>query len=361
MKRDKACPLCRHHLLDRIEAHGSRAELCLHCRGLWFEAGDLSAAIRAHDPGALPPQPLASSVGAKLGASEDRCPNCEDPLSVYTLSEANPLRVEICAVCSGAWLPHGNLDRALAGHQLPAAEQVIESERTWGNWFLQVLTGLPVEFNVAPRRKPVVTYGLILVTGLIHFALPYVEGLLGISRDALLLDPAQLGALSWFAGLVTSQFLHGSTIHLLGNMYFLWILGDNVEDVLGGARFLLFYLAAGVAAGLVYSFATDPAVPMLGASGAVSGVMALYAVLFRRSKLTFMLVVWQFKLIAPLYVAVWLAFNAAGFVLDSPGVAWEAHLGGFAFGGAVGLAAHRRLLRRRPLLRLLNSGAAPDG
>lgn len=358
MTRAKRCPACPQHLLEAIEARGSSADLCPRCGGLWFEAGSLSRAIRAHDPDALPPRPVAESVGKQLGASKDRCPNCEEKLESYQLSDANPVRVDVCCVCSGAWLPHGNLDQVLAGHQLPEAQLLIGADRSWANWFLQFLTGLPTEFNVQPRRTPGVTYALVLLNGLIHFAGPLILFFPAIGTVALALEPSRIGELSWFASLLTSQFLHVDTLHLLANMYFLWILGDNVEDVLGHRSFLLFYLLAGTAGGILFSLFADPEIPAVGASGAISGVFALYAVLFRRAKLTFMLIFWQFKLAAPAYLGTWVALNLAGWVFDVPGIAWEDHLGGFAFGLGVGLASHRRLLRRRPLLRLINSGAS---
>lgn len=359
MDKENHCPSCRQRLLDTIKAQGSLADICLRCGGLWFEAGNLSSAIRDHDPSAMSPEPVANSVRSKLGVSDDRCPNCRIPLSVYSLSEANPLPVEICQTCSGVWLPHGSLDRALAGHQLLNAEQIIQTDRTWANWFLQFLTGLPIEFNIVPRRTPGVTYGLVFICGLVHLASPFIYLLFGVSVDLLALDPELIGQPTWFASLLTSQFMHVNTIHLLGNMYFLWILGDNVEDVLGRRAFLIFYLSAGIAGGVFYSFFVDPSNPAVGASGAISGVLAVYAVLFRRSKLTFMLLFWQFKLRAPFYVGIWVAFNVAGWAFGAAGVAWEAHIGGFIFGMAVGAAAYSRLLSRRPLLRLLNDGAAP--
>ena len=358
VSKTKRCPSCRRSLLQEIEAHGSLVHVCVRCGGLWFEAGDLSRAIRSHDPTAIPPEPLASSVGEKLTVSSDQCRTCEEQLGVYNLSTANALRIEVCQNCSGVWLPSGNLDRALAGHQLSHAQQAIDSDRTRAHWFLQFLTGLPTEFNITPRKTPVVTYGLILVNALIHFAAPFAYLLGTISAFFLALDPEEIGKLHWVASLFTSQFLHVTTIHLLGNMYFLWILGDNIEDVLGGAAYLTFYLAAGVAAGIFCSVTVDPAASLAGASGAISGLLALYAVLFRRSKLTFMLVFWQFKLAAPFYVGIWVAFNLAGWALEVPGIGWEAHIGGFAFGLIVGLAFHRRLLARRPLLRLLNDGSS---
>ena len=118
---------------------------------------------------------------------------------------------------------------------------------------------------------------------------------------------------------MTSQFLHLNAAHLLGNMYLLWILGDNVEDVLGRRAFLAFYLLAGIAGGLLYSVVAGPATPAIGASGAISGVIALYAVLFRQSKLTFLLIFLQFELAAPFYVGIWILFNAVGWATGAAG------------------------------------------
>src|SRR5205823_358406 len=88
-----------------------------------------------------------------------------------------------------------------------------------------------------------------------------------------------------FASLVTSMFLHGGWMHVLGNMWFLWIFGDNVEDVLGHAKYLLFYVACGIAAGLTQYYAnTDSRVPMVGASGAIAGVMGAYLLKFPHAR-----------------------------------------------------------------------------
>ena len=275
----------------------------------------------------------------------------------HRLSEANPLRLEICPECAGVWLPQGELARAQAGHQLAPAEDVVGAETTWAHWFFQFLAGLPVEFNIAPRRTPFVSYGLIVLNALL-FQLFASWGLLfeGPAPD-LALHPDQLAGPGWWAGLLTSQFVHAGTLHLLGNMYFLWIVGDNVEDVLGRLGFLAFYLAAGAAGGIAYSLMTDqPGIAMVGASGAISGILGAYAIWFRRSRLTFMLVFWQFKLATPVYVAIWAAFNLAAWGMELPGIAWEAHLGGLAFGLAGGTLLFRPLLRDRPLLRLLGGG-----
>lgn len=154
--------------------------------------------------------------------------------------------------------------------------------------------------------------------------------------------------------LLSSQFLHGGLLHLGGNMLFLWIFGNNVEDELGSFRFLVFYLACGVAAGLVH-FATGPnsTVPTIGASGAISGVLGAYALLFPRARIhtLVVLVFWITVIPVPaiLWVGLWLALQLlqglSSYGADS-GVAWFAHIGGLV-GGLLLLPIFRRV-RRQP-------------
>lgn len=204
---------------------------------------------------------------------------------------------------------------------------------------------------VKERRRPVVTFTLIAVSCAVLLAGVFDPA--PFAQWALI--PDHLGQPQWWLSLLTSQFIHLGWIHLLGNMYLLWILGDNVEDLLGPWKFLAFYLGAAVAGDIVYSLLSQhPELPTAGASGAISGVMAAYAVYFRRSKLTFMVFVFQFKLRAPAYFGVWAVFNLGGWLVGLPGVAWEAHAGGLAFGLLFGLGTCERLMRRRPLLRLLS-------
>jgi membrane associated rhomboid family serine protease len=146
---------------------------------------------------------------------------------------------------------------------------------------------------------------------------------------------------------VTSMFLHGSLVHIGGNMLYLWIFGANVEDTLGHGRFLLFYLAAGVA-GAVGQAVVSPAsaVPMIGASGAISGVLGAYLLLFPYASI---LVVWifgffirSFHVPAIIVLGFWIVVQLlAGYITfsaratgreESGGVAWFAHIGGFLAG-----------------------------
>ncbi len=141
-----------------------------------------------------------------------------------------------------------------------------------------------------------------------------------------------------FGSLLSSMFLHGGLLHLVGNMLFLYVFGDNIENRMGHVGFLVFYLLGGVIATLAHGmFAPGSETPMLGASGAISAVLGAYIVLFPRQRvLTFVPPLFMFWLPAWLYIGYWafLQFvQAAGGV--SGGVAWWAHVGGFVFGVVV--------------------------
>jgi membrane associated rhomboid family serine protease len=142
--------------------------------------------------------------------------------------------------------------------------------------------------------------------------------------------------------LLSSMFLHGGLAHILGNMFFLYVFGDNVEERLGHGRYLLFYLAGGVMATLAHgAFMPSSPVPLVGASGAVSAILGAYIVLFPRQRvLTFIPPFFIFWLPAWLYLGYWALIQvveAVGglVVVAGDGVAWWAHVGGFFFGAAV--------------------------
>ncbi len=151
--------------------------------------------------------------------------------------------------------------------------------------------------------------------------------------------PCRLGGLTWQA-LVSSMFLHGSWMHLVGNMWFLWIFGNNVEDSMGHLRFLLFYLLTGVLAALTHVIA-EPAsvIPMVGASGAISAIMGAYVVLYPRARVHTLFIFIFFIRIIPLpawvMLGYWIVIQMASSALTpagGSGVAYLAHIGGFFAG-----------------------------
>ncbi|MCY3756846.1 MAG: rhomboid family intramembrane serine protease [Acidobacteria bacterium] len=168
----------------------------------------------------------------------------------------------------------------------------------------------------------------------------------------------EAGLLMGLAPLFTSMFLHGGWMHFLGNMLYLWVFGDNVEDWLGSARFLLFYLVCGLLASLL-QIAVHPGspIPMIGASGAISGVLAAYLVLFPAARvLTFVPILFFFYLVrlpALIFLGLWFLlqfFNGAVSLtagdLSMGGTAWWAHIGGFIAGLVLILKARKSRRRR---------------
>jgi len=201
----------------------------------------------------------------------------------------------------------------------------------------------PIRDHNPSGRTPYVVYALVAANVLVFLS---QLGLMDNSRalSQLYFDwaiiPARISDGEGFATLVSSMFLHGGWMHLAGNMLFLWIFGDNLEDELGHVKFLAFYLACGVGAGLVHVFAAPGSmVPTVGASGAIAGVMGGYLLLFPRARVDILLILIiffrVFAIPAWVVLAVWFGMQFIGGLgadPDAGGVAYWAHAGGFAIG-----------------------------
>lgn len=195
---------------------------------------------------------------------------------------------------------------------------------------------LPIGDDNSTRRTiPVVTYLLIFVN-VIVFLIELAAGDEFIYRwsftpSYFLTNPG----FEWIT-IFTSMFLHGGWMHLLGNMLYLLIFGDNVEDRMGHGRFLVFYLLCGVAATIAQLFATSYAdlnIPNLGASGAIAGVLASYLVLFPRQRVRVVVVAWVIPLPALLVIGIWFLLQVLYQMnYTNDGVAYMAHIGGFIAG-----------------------------
>ena len=197
---------------------------------------------------------------------------------------------------------------------------------------------LPLRDNVPSATRPTVTWAIIAVNLLV-----FLWELSAPDVLAFALVPARFSAdpAANAVTILTSMFLHGGWAHVLGNMLYLWIFGDNVEDRLGHGRYLLLYLAGGVAAAMAQvATSPDSAVPMVGASGAIAAVLGAYIVLYPRASVY----TWIFFAIVPIPAVVWLGL---WFVMQlfsgvaslgaaaTGGVAFFAHVGGFVAGLAL--------------------------
>ncbi|HHU75372.1 MAG TPA: rhomboid family intramembrane serine protease [Firmicutes bacterium] len=212
---------------------------------------------------------------------------------------------------------------------------------------------IPLRDNLRPGRFPIINISLIVLNAVIFV----YQSAMGREETFLLfmqygVIPLRFFELSTdivtaelYLPFITSIFLHGSWFHLLSNMLYLWVFGDNVEDRLGHAGYLLFYLAAGVAASLAHVF-TEPAspVPVIGASGAIAGVLGSYFIFYPRARILTLIPIGFFittaRISAKFFLIFWFflqIFNAFLLVGGSAQtVAWWAHIGGFVFGAAAG-------------------------
>jgi membrane associated rhomboid family serine protease len=225
---------------------------------------------------------------------------------------------------------------------------------------------IPISDNVPTRSFPLVTVLLIAanVAVWVFYQLPDLQH----STAQLAFQPCEVDnscppgtatGQSWLVTAFTSMFMHGSWLHIGGNMLFLWIFGNNVEDAMGKVRFFVFYILAGLAATALQTVVTltaapdaAGAIPNLGASGAISGVLAAYVLLLPTARvrvLIFLFFILFWEVPAFFFIGFWFLFQLwdGGFSLLHPdaggGVAFFAHIGGFVFGM---LTVHLFAIRR---------------
>jgi membrane associated rhomboid family serine protease len=228
---------------------------------------------------------------------------------------------------------------------------------------------IPIQDTVSSRNPPLAVYILIALNVLVfalELTLPPGE------RDRLFyllgIVPARYSHPQWaervgfrvddYWPFVTSMFLHGGWMHIIGNMWTLWIFGDNVEDRMGPVRFTMFYLVCGLIAGGVHWYTNpDSVLPTVGASGAIAGVLGAYFVLFPRAQVVVMFPIFFYPLFFQLPAVTYLLFWALSQLFSGAltlasaeevgGVAWWAHVGGFT----AGLVLHPLFVRPRRTVR----------
>lgn len=234
----------------------------------------------------------------------------------------------------------------------------------------------PIRDSIPSTRPPVINTAIIVVNVLVFlFQATLSDGQLAQMVHLYGIVPLRYVQPSWarevgfppleFWPFLTSMFLHGGIVHLVVNMWSLWIFGDNVEDKMGSIRYLAFYLLCGVASGLMH-LVTNPFSPMpaIGASGAIAGVLGAYFLLFPKSWILCVIPIFIFPLFvqvpAFVYLLLWFCLQFFSGTLsllnpeESGGIAWWAHIGGFA----CGLYFYRYFLRgaERRLLTQLSGG-----
>lgn len=388
------CPKCPGELLP-FTYRGIEFNCCSFCYGIWFDKGELAKFNRFDSDFPLKDGDTLPGKSAKV-----YCPRCpwdssipffrrKPSLKQIWYAPGVDLELDYCVNCGGIWLDEDEIAKVqkvlkredklqrkgliakvqkvlkregkLRRKGLVELKKVAERERaleariaqrevedtvSWGEWFFLFLTKLPREVYHPVHRFPKVTVALI-VTNMLVFLLVNMAWD-GSNTQAFFLTygfvPDKFRQLQHLWGVLTSLFLHGGPAHLLGNMYFLYTFGDNVEEYLGSLRFSIFYFLCGVIA-VMFHFAANihSTTPLVGASGAISGILGAYMLLFSHRKLYVLIFYRSIKLRALWYLGLWIAFQvlAASVTLQGgAGVAHLAHIGGF-LAGVVSIAGYR--------------------
>jgi len=201
---------------------------------------------------------------------------------------------------------------------------------------------IPIRDQIPTRHFPIVNYLLIAANILVFI----IMWLAGSAQEKLVYDfaliPANISSgldLGDFSDVLTSMFMHAGLAHLAGNMLYLWIFGDNVEDRFGHVKFIIFYLLCGLAATFAQlAFSTGSDIPNLGASGAIAGVLGAYIILFPQGKIRVLQGSRMVQVSALIVIGLWIVlqlFSSIGSIAgaaDTGGVAYMAHIGGFIAG-----------------------------
>jgi membrane associated rhomboid family serine protease len=328
---------------------GQDLDICPACMGLWSDAKELPRAAGLSFSDAATGEALA---GAKRTAC--RCPACAIPLYEREIERGSGIHADQCPQCSGLFLDHQEFSRIkryyAGGGAAPRAKRATATSRraeqpthisgdSDGATLFQLFTGLPLELDAPQTLFPPVVSALILLNLAVLVAAIWQ----GMAQwiDTLGVVPREIVSGHRLHTLLTSMFMHAGVIHFLGNMYFLYITGDNVEERFGRWKFLGFYLLCGVVADLVHILGHPTlGIPSVGASGAVSGVLGAYVVLFPhiRFRVRWFYFLWHhctWDFPVYVYFGFWIALQFLYAGLEVPGVGWLAHIGGFACGAGI--------------------------
>ncbi len=354
------CPKCGGTDFDSKAYQGVGVHRCGGCHGLLVASeslDDLIAAYLARHPD-LPPRrlELARSLPQPDGKPRS-CPACGARLRAVNYAYDSNVYIDRCEGCSRVWLDPEELvalARHWKGHPKlnrlgdSVAEAMLEREQfqeTLANlpslpWLL-ALSPLPIGDNLNASRLPVVNLLLMVICVVV----PVVAWWIGVPMERVWhvfgLVPARIVAGEAWLTTVTSMFVHGGFVHLLGNMFALAVFGDNVECRLGSVRYLIFYLVCGVAGSLAHT-AYYPAetVPAIGASGAIAGVLGAYVVFYPQATIR---TIYGINAPAFAYIGVWIASQLFAILLivkygHGAAIGYFAHLGGLATGLLVAIS-----------------------
>lgn len=365
--RQMNCPACDSILGTKVY-HGMMLDVCPTCSGVWFdqrELGDfIDLYLENHED--LPDSAIELDKTVicawKADEATRRCPGCRQPLKKLNYAYDSNIILDQCSSCNRTWVDgpevkqlaiyaKGNPKLTKMGasivkhvaetqqnHELTGAAQALGS--TVGIWLFLPKIILPIGDDTKRRRFPAVTLGIVLinVAVLVWMFTSFddwspVFAALGFVPKIIMTGQEHFR-------FITAIFLHSGVLHLLSNSLFLLIFGDNVEDAFGHIRFAAFYLLCGVAGALAFllpHMASE--IPGIGASGAISGVMGAYFVLYPKARVRTFVIFTVISIRAYAFLGIWFAFQLLFCFMYGAheSIGFSAHAGGFAAGIAIAL------------------------
>ena len=365
------CPVC-HHNLRRVRSRRVEIDICPRCKGKWFDEGEFTDFVKelSQKEGIAPRRDRlfeARQVTRESQIQEEgrRCPRCGVEMKKFNYAYDSNVFLDKCPECKGIWSDAGESTRVASYMKddpkvRAVAEGILKHQKERESYQdLSGLNQLPLYWmflpriilplaDDAPRKKfPYITIAIIAICTGIFLGQLYF----GDKKGGYLKDWGFVPAHFFSMGMVTAIFLHGGWLHLGGNMFFLWLFGDNIEDRLSRVYFLGFYLAAGIAANAAHGvFNLDSDIPCVGASGAISGIMGAYLAFFPKARIKTLFFYRILYVPAYVFLGLWFMLQLFNLALSSmvggSSIAWYAHIGGFLFGVVFAVGFKRMVLRK---------------
>jgi len=356
------CPSCSHKL-KRIKAKSEILDICPRCKGIWFDSGELVDFVRdlAKSENILPEKTRLFErrqihVSDEIAENNKSCPRCNVVMQTFNYCYDSNVFLEKCPDCNGIWADAKDVLKiarylkadsttAKIGKDLVRQTEKLERIKEIGRLGKELTSRAGIGMFFMPRfilplsdDEERVRFPIITVTIILLCVFAFLGEVFWIRDANKFFRSFGFIAGDFFSmGLITSMFLHGGIMHLIGNMYFLWLFGDNVEDRFGRVWYPVFYLCCGIAASILHSiFNQNSAVPAIGASGAISGVMGAYMLFYPYAKIRVLFITRVVGVPALIFLGGWfllqLAFGLIYKITDYSNIAWFAHIGGFIFG-----------------------------
>ncbi|MCP4259718.1 MAG: rhomboid family intramembrane serine protease [Planctomycetes bacterium] len=360
------CPSCLGRLRE-VKSKTALVDICLSCRGIWFDSGEFvdfarnlaeSEKISSEDVRLFEPRKVHTLETVK--ETQKLCPRCDLAMRRFNYSYDSNVFLDKCPKCQGIWTDGGEIQRVARylkddprikdiGKDLTEHRKNIEELKSWGGFgrtlgmpvspFILYMPKiiLPLSDDNPRERFPVLTTSIITICVAFFISQTYFIK----DIQAFFYFYGFVPKYLFDIGLITSMFLHTDILHLFGNMFFLWIFGDNVEDRFSRFGFIVFYLSCGLTASLLHAvFHFNSSTPVIGASGAISGIMGAYLIFYPKAEVNILFIYRIVHVPAYLYLAMWLIFQLTFALMThasntTAGIAWFAHIGGFVYGGLV--------------------------